>query len=103
MTRKRFLSKKLRFEVLGRDRFRCQYCGGRPPDSRLEIDHIVAVSRGGSDHPTNLITACWDCNRWKGASSLCPPGMDPTFFELIERCEEATFHLSCFASEEVDA
>lgn len=30
------------------------------------LDHVVPHSRGGSDDPASLVTACWSCNRDKG-------------------------------------
>ena len=63
------LSKKTRFEVFKRDGFVCQYCGAHPP-AVLEIDHIIAVKEGGGNDEANLLTACLDCNRGKGAIPL---------------------------------
>lgn len=51
-----------RFRVLERDGFKCTYCGS---DQRLEVDHIVPRSRGGSNDDSNLTTACWRCNSGK--------------------------------------
>lgn len=59
------ISKSLRFAVLDRDRFRCHYCGRRPPEVQLEIDHVLPISRGGATTMTNLVSACKDCNRGK--------------------------------------
>ena len=59
------IPKKVRFEVFKRDKFQCQYCGRASPDVILEIDHIVPVSKGGTNDIMNLITACRDCNRGK--------------------------------------
>ncbi len=68
------ISKKKRFDLFKRDGFQCQYCGNKPPAVVLELDHIVAVASGGSSHPDNLITACYDCNRGKAATDLtCIP------------------------------
>ncbi len=64
------ISKKTRFEVFKRDGFVCQYCGAHPPAAVLELDHIHPVSEGGDNGQDNLITACWDCNRGKGARLL---------------------------------
>lgn len=64
------IGKKTRFEVLKRDGFRCVYCGRSAPDVRLEIDHIVPVVEGGGNEPSNLVTACEDCNSGKGARPL---------------------------------
>lgn len=62
--------KLLRFEIFKRDGFTCQYCGGHPPDKTLEVDHIIPVSKGGTDEMHNLITSCFDCNRGKGKHEL---------------------------------
>lgn len=64
------ISKRLRFEVLKRDGFKCQYCAAKPPKVPLEIDHIIAVSKGGTNDIDNLITACFDCNRGKSNIDL---------------------------------
>ena len=55
-----------RFRILHRDRFACVYCGARGgPETPLEIDHRVPVSKGGTNDDTNLCTACSECNRGK--------------------------------------
>lgn len=56
----------LRFAILKRDNFTCRYCGMSAPTVRLEVDHVIPVARGGSDHEDNLVTACYSCNRGKG-------------------------------------
>jgi hypothetical protein len=61
------VSKRLRFEILRRDNHACRYCGGVAPDAVLTIDHVVPVTLGGSDDPSNLITACRDCNAGKSS------------------------------------
>lgn len=63
---------RLRFMILRRDNFRCQYCGRSPKEDgvKLAVDHIVPVSKGGTDEPENLLTSCTDCNRGKGALLL---------------------------------
>lgn len=64
------ISKTMRFEVFKRDGFACQYCGARAPDVTLECDHLFPVVHGGKSGADNLITACVDCNRGKGARPL---------------------------------
>ncbi len=54
----------VRHEVWQRDGGRCAQCGSR---ERLEFDHIVPVSRGGSSTVRNLELLCEPCNRAKGA------------------------------------
>ena len=56
---------KIRFEVFKRYLYVCQICGSK---DRLEIDHIVPVSKGGSDDPSNLQPLCYPCNRGKGGN-----------------------------------
>ena len=64
------IKKSLRFNVFKRDEFACQYCGATPPGAVLEVDHIHPVAQGGKNVIDNLITACFDCNRGKGARLL---------------------------------
>jgi hypothetical protein len=59
----------LRFRVLKRDGFRCQYCGGTPQEGYiLHVDHIQPRSSGGKTVLQNLITACYLCNEGKGST-----------------------------------
>jgi hypothetical protein len=71
--KRKSLSRAARFKVFNRDGFTCQYCGQQPPRVVLEVDHIVPVSGGGSNHVENLTTACFDCNRGKAARGLEAP------------------------------
>lgn len=56
--------------VLNRDRRTCQLCGRKAPEVVLEIDHIIPVSKGGTNDPSNLQVLCFDCNRGKGVDLL---------------------------------
>jgi hypothetical protein len=64
------ISKKIRFEVLKRDKFACQYCGAKAPDVLLHIDHINPVSIGGDNDIMNLTTSCEACNFGKSDKRL---------------------------------
>lgn len=64
------LSRRRRFAILKRDKFTCQYCGGRAPDVELHVDHALAVANGGSSEDENLVTSCVDCNIGKAADLL---------------------------------
>ncbi|AKY02984.1 HNH endonuclease [Mycobacterium phage Dante] len=59
----------MRFEILHRDGHACHYCGAKAPNAELTVDHIVPSSLGGSDDPTNLVTACQPCNSGKSSSN----------------------------------
>lgn len=56
-----------RFTILERDDHACVYCGARPPEAVLHIDHVMPVSRGGTNEIENLVTACELCNLGKHA------------------------------------
>jgi len=60
----------LRFQVLRRDGFTCQYCGRKPPEVKLHIDHLQPWSTGGLNVAENLRTSCEACNLGKGATRL---------------------------------
>ena len=56
-----------RFNVLLRDAFICQYCGGRPHARELTMDHVTPRARGGATRWTNVVAACRPCNHRKGS------------------------------------
>lgn len=60
------LSKDVRNRVYTRCGKKCAKCG---TDKRLQVDHIVPVSKGGSDSLTNLQVLCQPCNLKKGTKS----------------------------------
>lgn len=70
MAKRKPITKAIRFEVFKRDKFTCQYCGESAPNVILEIDHIVPVSKGGTNEIINLVTSCRDCNRGKSGKKL---------------------------------
>ena len=61
------ISPKKRFTVLERDRFTCRYCGRRPPEVVLHIDHVRSRKNGGGNSLENLAASCDDCNLGKGS------------------------------------
>lgn len=65
------LSIKVRFEIFRSDNYRCRICGASAQDGiRLEVDHKIPVSKGGTDDLQNLWTLCFKCNRGKGTRDL---------------------------------
>ena len=62
------MNRRLRIAILARDGYRCVYCGRTAADARLEVDHIVPRKLQGDDDPSNLLTACHDCNSGKSAT-----------------------------------
>jgi len=78
---RRLVWNRMKNAVLRRDRYRCQECGESFGKRRrkvfdhslrrgrggyrwesLEVHHIIPRSRGGSDHPGNLMTLCPSCH-----------------------------------------
>ena len=43
--------------------------GVRLPAKSLEVDHVIPVSKGGTDAMSNLRSTCRPCNRHLGAKS----------------------------------
>lgn len=84
------VSQRVRFVVFDRDNFTCQYCGLKAPNVALEVDHVIPVSKGGTNDISNLVTSCLDCNRGKGARELSskrsPDWKDRQLEELRKRC-----------------
>jgi len=56
------IPENVRVEVWRRDGGKCARCGSR---ERLEYDHIVPVSKGGSNTARNIELLCEKCNRSK--------------------------------------
>ena len=56
------ISESVRHEVWRRDQGRCVDCGSR---EQLEFDHIVPVSKGGSNTARNIELRCEACNAHK--------------------------------------
>lgn len=59
---------RLKFLVMRADRFTCRFCGRSPalhPGLVLDIDHILAWSKGGETIFENLQTLCHECNGGK--------------------------------------
>jgi 5-methylcytosine-specific restriction endonuclease McrA len=56
--------------LFARDDYRCQFCGRAGAALRhrecLTRDHLVPMSRGGTNEWTNVVTACSTCNTRKG-------------------------------------
>lgn len=84
------MNRTQRYKILERDAFRCVYCGATAEESRLEVDHVIPRSKGGTDNPHNLVTACFDCNRGK-RDHACRNGVAPAF----ERWRDAEYVLMC--------
>lgn len=52
----------------------CSYCG---TEQRLQLDHVLPLSRGGRHTLTNVVPACADCNMVKNSKTVAE-WLDPT-------------------------
>jgi len=75
------LTTETRLEVIFRDQMVCQHCGkkgkktGVGPDGlQWEIDHIIPVSKGGTNEMNNLVLSCKTCNQRKRDRWIEPAG-----------------------------
>ncbi len=59
----------LRYEVMKRDRGKCQWCSRQAPDVVIHLDHIVPVSKGGETTLENLQLLCAEDNLAKSDRS----------------------------------
>jgi 5-methylcytosine-specific restriction endonuclease McrA len=50
----------------------CYYCGSTTAKDKLQMDHIIPRSRGGSNHISNLVLSCPECNEVKSNKFLLP-------------------------------
>ncbi|MFF6915348.1 HNH endonuclease [Streptomyces sp. NPDC012466] len=66
-------SRTARYLVLSRSQGRCENpgCAGQPADVTddahpiLEVDHVVDLTRGGRDHPSQMVALCPNCHAVK--------------------------------------
>lgn len=56
----------LRSKILIRDQFVCKYCGIEGEgETQWCVDHVVPLSRGGTNDESNLVACCMPCNSSK--------------------------------------
>ena len=55
------IPRKLRHQVFQRDNYGCRECGATNKQTRLHVDHIVPVAKGGTNDLNNLQTLYVQC------------------------------------------
>ena len=74
------ISKKTKGEVFSKTNNRCYYCGidldffNFPAKNAAVIDHVIPVSKGGSDSLDNLKSLCIKCHREIQGYKINPKG-----------------------------
>lgn len=90
----RGISPELRKRILERNGFTCQICGAGPGDDapcepgkkvRLQIDHIVPISQGGTDDESNLRVTCVYYNKEKANILKPASGQSVSALAMIRR------------------
>lgn len=72
---KRRAIKFSRENVYTRDKGSCQYCGDKVTRAEFTYDHVLPKSRGGKTEWTNIVCACFDCNKKKSHKTPAEAGM----------------------------
>lgn len=73
-----------RLAIYLRDGLACVWCGaGVEEGARLTLDHLKPHSKGGSNAPSNLLTACKRCNDSRGARSAAKFAPDPATLKFV--------------------
>lgn len=47
---------------------KCFYCECSLKNKRINVDHVIPISKGGTNRSTNLVIACAQCNKEKNAN-----------------------------------
>jgi 5-methylcytosine-specific restriction endonuclease McrA len=79
-----WIRREKRLAIYRRDNHTCVYCGRDLATEVATLDHVLACELGGTNHESNLVTACLSCNSAKRdlplsafLSTLTDRGVDP--------------------------
>jgi 5-methylcytosine-specific restriction endonuclease McrA len=74
---------RVRKQVLERDYYTCHYCS----QEATTVDHLIPISKGGTDEASNMVAACNPCNSGKRDRLEAPRinALGGTFFERTGR------------------
>lgn len=65
-----FIPKDLKLKVMEKINFKCAYCGKQLPDNYHGVEHVIPVSRGGTNDIENLLPTCVVCNSMKYVNNI---------------------------------
>lgn len=85
-----------RYNLHLRDMFTCQYCLTQLPQSKLTLDHVQPISKGGKTTWTNIVSACNPCNSRKGNRTDIKPKSvpyQPDYYELANNRKQLDFEI----------
>jgi hypothetical protein len=64
----------------------CEICRRPLTLKKSTVDHVIPISRGGTDRPDNWLLACRRCNEAKGDLTLCEYRDQLLSGALFDRC-----------------
>lgn len=67
-----YFDTETRERVLKKSKCKCAKCGKELNITTMTIDHIIPLSKGGTNKEYNLIAMCKKCNKEKGSSVFKP-------------------------------
>jgi len=59
-------TKNYRTKTIERDNSVCQNCNKVTNQNNIEVHHIIPKAHNGEDHPSNLVTLCFQCHKNEG-------------------------------------
>lgn len=62
--------KKWRSNQWHKQRGLCAYCDTNLTKTKVNIEHVTPMSKGGKTIAKNLVLSCWQCNKNKGSVPL---------------------------------
>ena len=65
MSKRIVFPQEIRLKAYNQSEGRCVYCGRFVPFDEMTIDHIVPLSKGGTNYEENLQCCCKECNLMK--------------------------------------
>ena len=58
-------------DLVNKFEHRCPSCGRSEPEIKLTVDHMIAISKGGSNSIDNIQPLCGQCNSSKATETIC--------------------------------
>lgn len=57
-------------DLLKKHNYKCLFCGRGLPEVKVTVDHIIPISKGGTNDISNIQPLCMSCNRRKSDKVL---------------------------------
>lgn len=70
--KRKFFDQETRIEILKKSGDRCAHCGKPLTEKNATIDHVIPLSKGGTNETKNLVALCHECNYTKGNEVINP-------------------------------